>query len=451
MTDGKGWQPLSPARRGSAAELFQVSPFSRLARVHAMNVATDTFVATALAGSLFFSIPTGEARGKVALYLLLTIAPFAFVAPLIGPAIDRARGGRRLMLIVATASRAIVCAFMANHVNDLLLFPCAFALLVAGKGYSIAKSALVPTVVTSHEELVKANARLSLISGVIGFVVVGPAALLVKIAGPEWALVGGAISSSVSVVLSTRLPPAVVAPEPPGTVEETELRGAGIVLAAEAMGLLRGMVGFLTFMLAFDLRGGGNDGPIPVGLAVGRGVRSVAGFAPVGTGHPATAPAWHFGVVAGAAVLGGLLGALIAPRLRAFISEERILLGTLVTLAGIGVACFLQGGLLGAAVIALAVGTAASVGRLAFDSIIQRDAPDANFGRSFARFETRFQLVWVIGSFIPVVVPIPSRIGFLVIAVASGFAAFAYLGGQRRAAARGDFVLASTSAEVRAE
>ncbi|MEY2592247.1 MAG: hypothetical protein QOJ67_4231 [Acidimicrobiaceae bacterium] len=438
MTEGKGWQPLSPGRRVSAAELFAVSPFSRLARVHAMNVATDTFVATALAGSLFFSIPTGEARGKVALYLLLTIAPFAFVAPLIGPAIDRARGGRRLMLIVATASRALVCAFMASHVNDLLLFPCAFALLVAGKGYSIAKSALVPTVVNNDEELVRANARLSLISGVIGFVVVGPAALLVKLAGPEWALIFGAITSSISVVLATRLAPAAVAPEPAGTAEQAELRGTGVVLAAEAMGLLRGMVGFLTFMLAFDLRGGGNDGPIPVGLAVGRGVRSVAGFAAVGTGHPATAPAWHFGVVAGAAVLGGLLGALIAPRLRAFLSEERILLGTLLVLAAVGLACAVQGGLLGAAVIALSVGTAASVGRLAFDSIIQRDAPDANFGRSFARFETRFQLVWVIGSFIPVVVPIPSRIGFLVIAVASGFAAFAYAAGQRRGAARGE-------------
>jgi MFS family permease len=438
VTEGKGWQPLSPGRRVSAAQLFEVSPFSRLARVHAMNVATDTFVATALAGSLFFSIPTGEARGKVALYLLLTIAPFAFVAPLIGPAIDRARGGRRLMLIVATASRALVCAFMASHVNDLLLFPCAFALLVAGKGYSIAKSALVPTVVNNDEELVRANARLSLISGVIGFVVVGPAALLVKFAGPEWALIFGAITSSISVVLATRLPPAAVAPEPEGTAEQAELRGTGVVLAAEAMGLLRGMVGFLTFMVAFDLRGGGNDGPIPVGLAVGRGVRSVAGFAPVGTGHPATAPAWHFGVVAGAAVLGGLLGALIAPRLRAFLSEERILLGTLLVLAAVGLVCAVQGGLLGAAVIALSVGTAASVGRLAFDSIIQRDAPDANFGRSFARFETRFQLVWVIGSFIPVVVPIPSRIGFLVIAVASGFAAFAYSAGQRRAAARGE-------------
>jgi hypothetical protein len=55
----------------------------------------------------------------------------------------------------------------------------------------------------------------------------------------------------------------------------------------------------------------------------------------------------------------------------------------------------------------------------------------------------------VIGSFIPVVVPIPSRIGFLVIAVASGFAAFAYLAGQRRALARGEVVLASATSPLR--
>ena len=56
-----------------------------------------------------------------------------------------------------------------------------------------------------------------------------------------------------------RLAPAIVAPEPPDTVEAIELRGAGIVHAAEAMGLLRGIVGFLTFLLAFDLKANGVD------------------------------------------------------------------------------------------------------------------------------------------------------------------------------------------------
>ena len=42
--------------------------------MHAASVATDALIAFSLAGSLFFSIPTAAARGRVALYLLLTHA-----------------------------------------------------------------------------------------------------------------------------------------------------------------------------------------------------------------------------------------------------------------------------------------------------------------------------------------------------------------------------------------
>ena len=45
-----------------------------------------------------------------------------------------------------------------------------------------------------------------------------------------------------------------------------------------------------------------------------------------------------------------------------------------------------------------AIGAAA--GRLGFDSLLQRDGPDAVRGRAFAKFETRFQLVWVVGGMI---------------------------------------------------
>jgi hypothetical protein len=79
----------------------------------------------------------------------------------------------------------------------------------------------------------------------------------------------------------------------------------------------------------------------------------------------------------------------------------------------------------------MTVGLAASTGRLAFDALVQRDAPDANFGRSFAGFETRFQLVWVIGAFIPVVVPMSAQFGLVVVSLAAGFAAFAYYSSQR--------------------
>jgi len=117
--------------------------------------------------------------------------------------------------------------------------------------------------------------------------------------------------------------------------------------------------------------------------------------------------------------------------LRRVVDEERILLGALLGVAGAGLLAAALGGLVGSMLMGFAVGVGASAGRLAFDAIVQRDAPDANFGRSFARFETRFQLVWVIGAFLPVIVPIPAQLGFVVIAVAAGFGAFAYITSQR--------------------
>src|SRR5437868_13899753 len=105
----EGWRPLASPSRPRASDAFATSPFTRLARVHAFSVATDTLVTVSLAGTLFFSIPSGAARDKVALYLLLTMAPFSVVAPLIGTAIDRLQGGRRLWLVVATGLRALVC------------------------------------------------------------------------------------------------------------------------------------------------------------------------------------------------------------------------------------------------------------------------------------------------------------------------------------------------------
>jgi len=85
--------------------------------------------------------------------------------------------------------------------------------------------------------------------------------------------------------------------------------------------------------------------------------------------------------------------------------------------------------------VTFAVGFCANTAKLAFDSIVQRDAPDANRGRSFAKFETRFQIFWVVGAFIPVIIPIPARFGFLMIGVTAGFAAATYWIGRKDAAA----------------
>ena len=156
--NSEGWRPLRkprPEKRG--AEAFVVSPFMRLARVHAFGAASDAAIAVTLASSIFFAISPDDSRGRVGLYLLLTMAPFAIVAPLIGPVIDRAKGGRRMMIIITTLGRAAMAFFMISNVETLWLFPIAFALLVFQKGYSVAKSAVVPELVRSDQDLVSAG------------------------------------------------------------------------------------------------------------------------------------------------------------------------------------------------------------------------------------------------------------------------------------------------------
>src|SRR6059058_4502446 len=146
-----GWQPL----RAGAPDVEGLVPtaFSRLVVAQAIATCGDTFVAVALAGSLFFDISPGAARGRVALSLVLTMAPFAIVAPFLGPAIDHIKGGRRYMVAASLLARAGAAGAMAATLHSLLLFPAAFLMLVFSKAYAVSKSALVPAVVASDTEL----------------------------------------------------------------------------------------------------------------------------------------------------------------------------------------------------------------------------------------------------------------------------------------------------------
>ncbi len=131
--------------RSAIADLFdQRRPFGRLALTHVLMTAGDTMFAVSLAGSLFFSISPTAAKDKVLLYLLLTMGPFAVVAPALGPVIDRSRGARRAMVVASALGRAVLCPFLARDIHSLLLFPEAFAMLVLSKVYLVTKGALVP-------------------------------------------------------------------------------------------------------------------------------------------------------------------------------------------------------------------------------------------------------------------------------------------------------------------
>jgi hypothetical protein len=162
------------------------------------------------------------------------------------------------------------------------------------------------------------------------------------------------------------------------------------------MALLRAELGFLTFLVAFGFR-------------------------------RANAPSWWFGLVLAASMGATLAGSAVAPRLRAAVEEERIIAGSLVLVACVGLGFARLAGGLWAAAVAAGVGLAAGVAKLAFDALVQRDAPARVQGRSFARYEAGFQLVWVVGALLPVVVSTPLRQGYDVIGVAALAAAVAYV------------------------
>jgi hypothetical protein len=407
---------VGAAHRGSRTVNagFGTTPFARLARTHFASVAGDAMFVIAMASSVFFNLDFNEARWRVALFLVLTLIPFAVVGPFLGPAIDRARSGRRLMIFATAAGRALLCFLIVRHEGEPLFYIEAFGMLVLGKTYHVAKSAIVPTTVRSSDELVEANSKLALSSAVAGVAAAAPAAVLSRF-GLAWVLGGAVIVFATSAALSLRIAKVPIAELPPDEAEKAELRGIGIRRAAEAIGTVRGAVGFLSFLLAFTFKDSNTS----------------------------------MGAVLITAQGGVLIGAAVAPRLRAQASEERIITGSVAAIAGVALLCGLgMRNTLGAAVLSLVVGSAGSAAKQSFDALVQRDAPDANFGRQFAKFESRFQLFWCGGALVPVVINPGLGLGFAAIGCATLYAAFRYVLGARRAHEEHELRIAAYSADA---
>ena len=131
--------------------------------------------------------------------------------------------------------------------------------------------------------------------------------------------------------------------------------------------------------------------------------------------------------------VGGFLGVIVTPMLRRRLKEETILAGALVVPAVVALFAARDGGRVGSVAIAFAIAVGAAAGRIAFDSLLQRDGPEHLRGRAFARFETRFQLAWCAGALIPVALldVLTRRSGFFLLALVLGFAGLSYVGGLR--------------------
>ncbi len=376
--------------------------FGRMLIYQAASAAGDALIAIALAGTLFFSIPTAEARGRVALYLALTVAPFAIVAPFLARFLDRSRGRLRATMVIAALGRAMLAWLLSTRIDSLFLFPIAFGILILSRAVLVVRGAALPQLIPEGRTLVDANSSLLRIGAIAGMVVGLPGVALLK-----WPGVGTELLLTAAVYLVGAVA-AVGLPKVRGRLDIKEQMGArqrarsvSIRQGLVALSAIRFLVGFLVFHLAFAFR---RESAGSVGL----------------------------GLLVGAAASGGLLGALIAPRLKRILKEEGILALALMISGLTGIVVGLWFSTQSAAGLVLAFGITSGSAKVAFDSMVQRETPEGGRGWAFARFESGLQLAWVIGALIPVLVAVPPGAGVLAAGVIAIVFALLYAVGRHR-------------------
>ncbi|MFF4750656.1 MFS transporter [Streptomyces sp. NPDC002514] len=401
--------PARSIRKATNANGAGESGLGKLIELHAVNGAGDVMITVALASTVFFSVPTDEARGRVALYLAITMAPFTVLAPVIGPLLDRLPHGRRAAMAAAMLARALLALIIAGAVatGGLELYPAALGVLVASKAYGVIRSAVVPRLLPPRFSLVKANSRVTL-AGLLATGVAAPIGAGLHAIGDPWPLYGAFVIFVAGTVLSFSLPRKVDSARGEDTAllaaDEEHLRGPrrsrakrpglrtvgrAVTHALGANAALRCLSGFLIFFLAFLLR----EHPL--------------------TGESAAVSLGIVGVAAGA---GNALGTAVGAWLRNRAPEIIIVTVVAVALGTVVVAAVFFGAFLVACLAAVA-GFAQALAKLSLDALIQRDVPEPVRTSAFARSETLLQVAWVFGGAIGIVMPLNGTLGLAVAAV----------------------------------
>jgi MFS family permease len=384
------------------------------------NFAVDAAMAVALANTLFFAAASGESKSKVALYLLITIAPFAVIAPLIGPALDRLQHGRRVALATSFMLRtALAVVLIANYDGATgsfppwVLYPCALGMMVLSKSFSVLRSAVTPRVLPPTIDLVRVNSRLTTF-GLLGGTMVGGAIA----AGAEWAFnlvrLPGALYVLVAVTvagaaLSMRIPKwvEVTAGEVPATLtyhgRSGELRrhpeqhktsatarqplGRNIITALWGNCTIKVMVGFLFLYPAF-----------------------------VAKSHDASG--WEqlriLGVIGAAAAIGNFAGNFTSARLKLGHPAQLVVRCT-IAVTTVALATALTGNLLVAAVATLVTSGSSAIAKASLDASLQDDLPEKSRASAFGRSESLLQLAWVAGGATGVLIYTELWVGFTTI------------------------------------
>lgn len=405
-------------RRATHAHGAGESGLGKLIELHAVNSAGDVMITVALASTVFFSVPTDQARGRVALYLAITMAPFALLAPVIGPLLDRIPHGRRAAMAGAMLARALLALTMSGAVatGGLQLYPAALGVLVASKAYGVVRSAVVPRLLPPNFSLVKANSRVTL-GGLLATGIGAPIGVVLQHIGSSWPLYGASVVFGCGTFLAFTLPPKVDSAKGERKAQLVEQQrkpslrtvGPSVFKGLLANATLRCLSGFLIFFLAFLLRVHPMAGQ---SAAVSLGIVGVA----AGTGN----------------ALGTAVGALLRSR------GPEIMIATVLTVVlgtAVVTAVFFAPVLV--AMLAAVAGVSQALAKLSLDAMIQRDVPEEVRTSAFARSETLLQMAWVVGGAIGISLPLNGTLGMSVASALVAAGVFATVRGLLRAARRG--------------
>lgn len=396
------------------------SGLGKLIELHAVNGAGDVMITVALASTVFFSVPTDEARGRVALYLAVTMAPFTLLAPVIGPLLDRVPHGRRAAMAIAMLTRAVLAIAMSSAVatGGLELYPAALGVLVASKAYGVVRSAVVPRLLPPRFPLVRANSRVTL-AGLLATGIAAPIGAGLQSLGSPYPLYGACAIFLGGTFLALSMPAKVDSAKGErkaqllahGKTKRPSLRSVGpsVLHGLEANSAHRALSGFLIFFLAFLLR----EQPLS-GLS----------------------EAVSLGIVGVSAGAGNALGTAVGAALKSRGPEVIIasMLGIALT-AAVFAALFFGGVMV--AILCAVAGLTQALSKLSLDAVIQRDVPEQVRTSAFARSETVLQMAWVVGGAVGIALPLNGVLGMSVAASVIAVGAIAAVRGLLGAARRG--------------
>ncbi|TDB71253.1 MFS transporter [Micromonospora sp. KC723] len=402
----------SARARGAGGEVGMV----RLFDLHALSCAGDTLIAIGLAGTIFFDVPLGEARSKVALYLLVTMVPFAMLAPVVGPLLDHFRHGRRYALATTMLGRAFLAWLISDYIGGFGLYPAAFGVLALSRAYGVARSAAVPRLLPEGLGLSQVGARAS-VYGTVAGALVAPIGLAAFWFGPQWPLRVASVIFLVGMVIALRLPPKADS-EPPERVPHPlralrhdghrplgRGRPAGRLVIATLVGAaaLRTLYGFLLLFLAFALK----KGDLTTDF-FGRELSDQAAL----------------GLIGAALAVGSFLATALGTRLRIH-RPAAIQSSSMTIVAGVAILATVRFSLPMVALLCLVAALSSGIAKLAVDASIQERIPERLRASSFAHSETALMLAFVAGGALGLV-PFTGRVG---IAVAAGVGVLAAVRG----------------------